>query len=132
MHASGSTLSSVTPDLPPPSAQSLLETVLATLDDGQAENVVSLPLTGKSTLADYMVISSGRSARQVAAIAERLIDALKNAGYGRVRVEGLPQADWVLIDAGDVIVHIFRPDVRSFYNLEKMWGAELVHDAQAH
>lgn len=131
MHASGSTLS-VPPKMPPQSAKSLLETILTALDDGKAEEIVSLPLTGKSTLADYMVVSSGRSGRQVGAIAERVLDAVKNAGYGRVRVEGLPQADWVLIDAGDVIVHVFRPDVRSFYNLEKMWGAELAQDAQAH
>jgi len=131
LHATGSTLS-VTPKRPPQSADSLLDMILTTLDDGKAEDVVSLPLDGKSTLADYMVIASGRSARQVAAIAERILSSLKDSGYGRVRVEGLSQADWVLVDAGDVILHIFRPDVRSFYNLEKMWGADLAQDGLTH
>lgn len=131
MHATGSTLS-VTPKRPQKSTDSLLDTVLSTLEDGKAEEVVSLPLDGKSTLADYMVIASGRSARHVAALADRMLSALKDAGYGRVRVEGRPQADWVLIDAGDVILHVFRPEVRSFYNLEKMWGADLTQDGLTH
>ncbi len=102
----------------------LLGLVLDVLDDAKAENVVSIDLTGKSSIGDHMVIASGRSHRQVGAIADRVLKRLKEMGYGRVRVEGLPQCDWVLIDAGNVIVHIFRPEVRNFYNLEKMWGAD--------
>ena len=96
--------------------------VLESLEDDQALDVVSIPLEGKSSIADYMVIASGRSTRQVAAIATKLAERLKAAGYGSPRIEGLPAADWVLIDAGDVVVHLFRPEVRSFYNLERMWG----------
>jgi ribosome-associated protein len=96
--------------------------VLAQLDDDQAQEVVSIPLAGKSSIADHMVIASGRSTRQVAAMAGKLAEKIKQAGLGPVRVEGLPAADWVLIDAGDVVVHLFRPEVRSFYNLERMWG----------
>jgi ribosome-associated protein len=95
--------------------------ILDSLDD-QAIDVVSIPLEGKSSIADFMVIASGRSTRQVAAIATKLAERLKAAGYGSPRIEGLPAADWVLIDAGDVVVHLFRPEVRSFYNLERMWG----------
>lgn len=101
---------------------SLFDLVLQSLDDDQAQDVVSIPLEGKSSIADYMVIGSGRSTRQVAAMAQKLAERVKHAGYGHVRIEGLPAADWVLIDAGDVVVHLFRPEVRSFYNLEKMWG----------
>ncbi|MEO6041434.1 MAG: ribosome silencing factor [Croceibacterium sp.] len=96
--------------------------ILGQLDDDQAQDVVSIPLEGKSSLADYMVIASGRSTRQVAAMANKLAERLKQAGHGSPRIEGLPAADWVLIDAGDVVVHLFRPEVRSFYNLERMWG----------
>ena len=102
----------------------LHEIVLKQLDDDQAQDVVSIPLEGKSSIADHMVIASGRSTRQVAAIAQKLAEKVKQAGFGPVRVEGLPQADWVLIDAGDVVVHLFRPEVRSFYNLERMWSFE--------
>ena len=105
-----------------PSAEQLHRAVLASLDDDQAQEVVSIPLEGKSSIADYMVIASGRSSRQVAAMAQKLAERLKQQ-YGLIaRLEGLPVADWVLIDAGDVIVHLFRPEVRSFYNLERMWG----------
>ena len=100
----------------------LHELVLHSLDEDQAQDVVSIPLEGKSSIADHMVIASGRSTRQVAAIATHLAERLKKEGYGSPRVEGLPAADWVLIDAGDVVVHLFRPEVRSFYNLERMWG----------
>jgi ribosome-associated protein len=100
----------------------LHQLVLDSLDDDQAQDVVSIPLEGKSSIADYMVIASGRSTRQVAAIATKLAERLKAAGFGTPRIEGLPAADWVLIDAGDVVVHLFRPEVRSFYNLERMWG----------
>ncbi|MGN6500918.1 MAG: ribosome silencing factor [Tsuneonella sp.] len=96
--------------------------MLAQLDDDQAQDVVSIPLAGKSSIADHMVIASGRSTRQVAAMAQKLAEKIKQDGFGNARVEGLPAADWVLIDAGDVVVHLFRPEVRSFYNLERMWG----------
>ncbi|HEX5644694.1 MAG TPA: ribosome silencing factor [Erythrobacter sp.] len=103
-------------------ADALHELVLSQLDDDQAQEVVSIPLQGKSSIADHMVIASGRSTRQVAAMAQKLAERIKQEGYGSARIEGLPAADWVLIDAGDVVVHLFRPEVRSFYNLEKMWG----------
>ncbi len=96
--------------------------VLQSLDDDQAQEVVSIPLTGKSNIADHMVIASGRSTRQVASMAVKLADRIKER-FGRiVRIEGLPAADWVLIDADDVIAHSFRPEVRNFYNLERMWA----------
>lgn len=96
--------------------------VLQSLDDDQAQELVSIPLEGKSSIADHMVIASGRSTRQVAAMAQKLAERIKQGGFGHARIEGLPAADWVLIDAGDVVVHLFRPEVRSFYNLERMWG----------
>ena len=96
--------------------------VLKSLDDDQAQDLVSIPLEGKTAIADHMVIASGRSSRQVASMAEKLALRVKEAGFGHCRIEGLPAADWVLVDAGDVIVHLFRPEVRSFYNLERMWG----------
>jgi len=100
-----------------------LETlVLDALEDDKAEDVVSIDLTGKSSVSDVMIVASGRSNRHVGAIADHLIRKLKEAGHGRARVEGLKTCDWVLIDAGDVIVHVFRPEVRSFYDLEKMWS----------
>jgi len=97
--------------------------VLTSLDDDQAQEVVSIPLEGKSTIADHMVIASGRSTRQVAAMAQKLAERIKKAGHPPARIEGLPAADWVLIDAGDVVVHLFRPEVRSFYNLERTRSA---------
>ncbi|HEU4962192.1 MAG TPA: ribosome silencing factor [Sphingomonas sp.] len=103
-------------------AEALHRLVLASLDDDQAIDTVSIPLAGKSSIADHMVVASGRSTRQVASMASKLAEKIK-AECGRVaRIEGLPNADWVLIDAGDVIVHLFRPEVRSFYNLERMWA----------
>ena len=105
-------------------AQALHELVLRSLDDDQAVEVVSIPLTGKSNIADFMVIASGRSTRQVASMAQKLTERIKQELRRNVRVEGLPVADWVLIDADDVIVHLFRPEVRSFYNLERMWAFE--------
>jgi ribosome-associated protein len=102
----------------------LLNVVLDTLDDAKAEKVVCIDLKGKTSIGDHMVVASGRSQRHVGAMADQLVRKLKDAGYGRARVEGLPHADWVLIDTGDVIVHIFRPEVREFYNLEKMWSAD--------
>lgn len=106
------------------SAEALHDLVLRSLDDDQAVEVVSIPLTGKSNIADYMVIASGRSSRQVASMAQKLSERIKQELGRHVRVEGLPVADWVLIDADDVIVHLFRPEVRSFYNLERMWAFE--------
>ncbi|SFP90828.1 ribosome-associated protein [Sphingomonas rubra] len=102
--------------------EALHRLVLQSLEDDQAVETVTIPLAGKSTIADHMVIASGRSTRQVASMAQKLSEKIK-AEVGRSpRIEGLPTADWVLIDAGDVIVHLFRPEVRSFYNLERMWS----------
>jgi ribosome-associated protein len=105
-------------------AEALHDLVLRSLDDDQAQDVVTIPLQGKSNIADHMVIASGRSTRQVASMAQKLSERIKQDLGRPVRIEGLPVADWVLIDADDVIVHIFRPEVRSFYNLERMWGFE--------
>ena len=104
------------------SVDALHKLILQSLDDDQAIDAVSIPLAGKSAIADYMVIASGRSSRQVAAIAQHLAERIKKETGRSARVEGLPVADWVLIDAGDVIVHLFKPEVRSFYNLERMWA----------
>ena len=98
--------------------------VLRSLDDDQAVDVVTIPLHGKSSIADHMVIASGRSTRQVASMAQKLTERIKQELGRNVRIEGLPVADWVLLDADDVIVHLFRPEVRSFYNLERMWAFE--------
>lgn len=108
--------------LPVAEPGSLHALVLQSLDDDQAQEIVSIPLEGKTAIADHMVIASGRSSRQVGAMAEKLAERVKAAGFGSSRIEGLPAADWVLIDCGDVIVHLFRPEVRSFYNLERMWA----------
>jgi ribosome-associated protein len=105
-----------------PDAEEALRLVLAQVDDMKAEDTVTIDLTGKSSIADFMVVTSGRSNRQVGAIADRVVEGLEKAGVRGVRVEGMPHCDWVLIDAGDVIVHVFRPEVRSFYSLEKMWA----------
>jgi len=104
---------------------SLLERIEQALDDGKAEDIVVIDLHDKTTIADYMVIASGASQRQVAALAERVMEAVREKGKHRPSTEGARQGDWVLIDVGDVIVHLFRPEVRGFYNLEKMWGAGL-------
>ena len=105
-----------------PEAQALHATILQSLDDDQAVETVSIPLAGKSTIADYMVIASGRSSRQVSSMASKLAEKVKAQTGQSPKMEGLAAADWVLIDAGDVIVHLFRPEVRSFYNLERMWS----------
>ena len=102
----------------------LLALVLQQLDDDQAQDVVAIDLAGKSSIADHMIIASGRSTRQVASMAQKLAEEVKKQGFGPAQLEGLPAADWVLIDAGDVVVHLFRPEVRSFYNLERMWSFE--------
>ncbi len=101
----------------------LRDIVRASLEDDKAEDIVVIDLAGKTSIADYMFVASGRSQRQVGAITEHLVERLKAAGFGPPIAEGLAQCDWVLVDAGDVIVHVFRPEVRAFYNLEKMWGA---------
>ncbi len=105
-------------------ADALAQLILGRLDDDQAQDVITIDLQGLSPLADAIVIASGRSARHVSAIADHLLRALKDGGHGKAQVEGLPQADWVLIDAGDIIVHLFRPEVRAFYNIEKIWSVE--------
>ena len=101
------------------------ELVKTSLDDDKAENIIAIDLTGKSAIADTMVIASGRSQRHVSAIADHLLRRLKSGGQKGVTVEGLEAGDWVLVDAGDVIVHIFRPEVRNFYNIEKMWMMDI-------
>jgi ribosome-associated protein len=115
------------PDPSPAPSESLADLtglILARLDDDKAQDVVTIDLKDKSSIADAMIVASGRSHRHVGAIADHLLRALKEHGLGRARVEGLPHCDWVLIDAGDVIVHLFRPEVRAFYNLEKIWSVE--------
>jgi ribosome-associated protein len=108
----------------------MIDVVLQSLDDAKAANTVTVDIAGKSPLTDHLVVTSGRSHRHVGAVADQLTRALKDKGFGSARVEGLPQSDWVLVDAGDVIVHIFRPEVREFYNLEKLWSADtLDHEA---
>ena len=106
-----------------PADADLLALIVTTLDDGKAEDIVTIDLQGKSSIADHLVIASGRSTRQVMALADQVASKLKDAGHGKVPVEGKAHGDWVLLDVGDIIVHLFRPEVRSFYNLEKMWGA---------
>ena len=103
--------------------------ILESLEESKAEDILSIDLRGKSTLADFMIITSGRSHRHVGAISDRLLRDLKDNGFGNAHVEGLPNCDWVLIDTGDHIVHIFRPEVREFYNIEKMWSADNQEDA---
>ncbi len=107
----------------------LLDLVRTSLEDDKAEDIISIDLKGKTTIADYMIVANGRSQRQVTAMADHLAERVKKAGFASCQVEGLPRADWVLIDAGDVIVHIFRPEVRAYYNLEKMWAVDLPDEA---
>jgi ribosome-associated protein len=106
------------------SSKATLDQVLVWLDEAKAEKIVTIPLDGKSSIADYMVIASGRSDRHVGAIAQQIQHRLKDTGLGRVRIEGLESCDWVLVDTGDIMIHVFRPEVREFYNLEKMWAGE--------
>ncbi|MEL7490619.1 MAG: ribosome silencing factor [Pseudomonadota bacterium] len=103
-------------------SREILENILAELDDDKAEDIVTIDLGGKSDIADAMVVASGRSQRHVSAIADKIMRRLKDIGFGRAKAEGLTASDWVLIDAEDVIVHIFRPEVRQFYNLERIWS----------
>jgi ribosome-associated protein len=104
-----------------PDAEEILQLILSSLDDMKAEDILTIDLRGKSSVGDYMVVSSGRSARHVGSVADRVVEDLHKVGAA-ARVEGVPHCDWVLIDAGVVIVHVFRPEVRDFYNLEKMWA----------
>lgn len=113
-------------------AVNALKTVLASLDDSKAEDIVSLDIAGKSALADFMVVVSGRSNRHVSAICEHLLKDYKDAGFGTARVEGLETGDWVLIDTGDIIVHVFRPEVREFYGIERMWAVPEVSEDTLH
>jgi ribosome-associated protein len=117
----------------PPAAEPelrMIDVVLKSLDDAKAEDTVAIDITGKSSLSDHMVVTSGRSNRHVGAVADQVVKALRDNGFGKPRIEGLPHADWVLVDGGDVIVHIFRPEVREFYNIEKMWQADFAADAR--
>jgi ribosome-associated protein len=123
--------SEVAPAPTSPDPFELARLVVQQLDDDKAENILNIPLSGKSPMADAMIVASGRSARHVSALADHVARKLKEAGASQVRIEGLPNADWVLIDAGDVIVHIFRPEVREFYNLERIWGPEATHTTRA-
>ena len=107
-----------------PDADETLNLILSRLDDMKAEETVTIDLRGKSSITDYMIVTSGRANRHVGAIAENVAKGLKENGIAAPHVEGLPNCDWVLIDSGDVIVHVFRPEVREFYNLEKMWTSD--------
>lgn len=109
----------------------LLRLILTSLDDDKAEDVVAIELAGKSEMADHMIIATGRSTRQVAAMAERLADKLKAEMGRNCRIEGRETCDWVLLDCGDAVVHLFRPEVREFYQLEKMWASEIAATASA-
>ncbi len=109
---------------PPP----MIDIVMESLEDAKAMDTVAIDMLGKSPMADHMIIVSGNSHRHVGAIANQLSRTIKDAGFNPPRIEGLPNCDWVLVDAGDVIIHIFRPQVREFYNLEKMWQGDLAGD----
>ena len=102
----------------------LAKTVITSLEDAKAEDIVGIDLMGRTTLADVMIVATGRSSTHVGAIADKVVKACRDAGFKPPRIEGQPVNDWVLIDAGDAIVHIFRPEIRQFYNLEKLWSAD--------
>jgi ribosome-associated protein len=116
---------SVAPPIKTPTldADALAEIVRTSLEDDKAEDILSFDIRGKSSVADLLIVASGRSQRHVGALADHVTRRLKESGAGEVRVEGLPHCDWVLVDAGDLIVHIFRPEVRSFYAIEKIWSS---------
>lgn len=124
----GNTVLSVSSELPVPATrediQALAKSLIRTLEEDKAEDLVVIDLEGKSSIADQMIIASGRSQRHVAAIADHVVRHLKDEGRTGTRVEGLPNADWVLIDTGDIVIHLFRPEVREFYNLERIWGTD--------
>jgi ribosome-associated protein len=113
-------------------SEALLANVLDWLDEAKAENVVTIEIRDKSSLGDYMVIASGRSDRHVGAVAEQIQRKLKEEGHGKARIEGQAHCDWVVVDIGDIIVHVFRPEVREFYNLEKMWSGDRPSDQVTH
>jgi ribosome-associated protein len=113
-------------------SEALLRDVLAWLDEAKAESITTIDLRGKSSMGDFMVVASGRSDRHVGSIADQISKNLKEQGHTRVRVEGQPQCDWVVIDVGDILVHVFRPEVREFYNLEKMWSPDRTPDTATH
>ncbi len=119
------------PQMPEIDAAGLEAAILARLDDDKAQEIVLIDLKGKSPMADSMIVASGRSQRHVGALADHLLRLLKEHGLGKAKVEGLPHCDWVLIDAGDVIVHLFRPEVRTFYNIEKIWSVDSAHRTQS-
>lgn len=103
------------------------DTILKTLDDDKAEDILFVDLIGKSSIADAMIIATGRSNRHVAALADSIMMKLKDVGYGKVKAEGLANADWVLLDAGDILVHLFKPEVREFYQIERIWVGDSKH-----
>lgn len=105
----------------PPSAAEATRLAVACLEDDKAEDIRVIDIEGKSSVADRLVVASGRSQRHVGALADHVVSRLKEAGVGQIRVEGLPHCDWVLVDAGDLIIHLFRPEVRDFYGIEKIW-----------
>ena len=110
----------------------LVDRIVHWLDDAKAEDVAVIDLKGKTSIGDFMVIATGRSDRHVNAVAEQMLQFLKDEGHQRVRVEGQPQCDWVLIDTGDIIIHVFRPEIRDFYNIERMWAAPEIEDGTVH
>ena len=134
VHTKGRT-SAVVPRSPERGADAAareLELVLASLEDSKAEDVVTINIAGKSALGDFMVVVSGRSSRHVVAICDHLVTDLKHEGFGNTRVEGLETGDWVLLDTGDIIVHVFRPEIREFYNIEKLWATPEIEEGRLH
>ena len=117
-------LGQVAPNKSDPGVDAVRDLIVKSIDDDKGEDIVVVDLQGRSNLADYIVIASGRSARQVGAMADHILKKLQPGLTFRMTVEGLPQGDWVLLDCGDVVVHLFRPEVRDFYAIEKMWGLE--------
>lgn len=113
-------------------ADRALAAVLTSLEDSKAEDIVTIDIKGKSALGDHMVVVSGRSNRHVMAISDHLVKDIKDAGFGPSRIEGQDAGDWILIDTGDVIIHVFRPEVREFYNIERMWAAPEMNDGRLH
>ena len=113
-------------------SSSLVNDIIHWLDEAKAEEIVTIDLAGKTSIGDFMVVASGRTDRHVGAIADKIQEKLKDNGHGRARVEGDDTCDWVLIDTGDIIVHLFRPEVRDFYNLERMWSGERPAESTSH
>ena len=134
VHAKGSAPAAApkSPERGADAATRALQMALLSLEDSKAEDIVTISIAGKSALGDYMIVASGRSNRHVAAICEHLIADLKSEGFGQARVEGLEAGDWVLIDTGDLIIHVFRPEIREFYNIEKMWAAPDLEEETRH